>query len=59
MKGDPKQLAIPMFEAMRDVALDSHPEWLHFITVTIYKDELFDIYKEAMRETLGRYCMDT
>ncbi|XP_072045320.1 O-acetyl-ADP-ribose deacetylase-like [Amphiura filiformis] len=57
MKGDPKKLAVPMFEAMRDFALDTHPQWLHFIKVTILKEDLFDTYKEAMQDTLGRYCM--
>ncbi len=57
MKGDPKRLAISMFVAMRDFALDTHPKWLHFIKVTIFKEDLFNIYKEAMQDTLGHYCM--
>ncbi len=57
MGGDAKKLAVPMFEAMRDFALEDRPIVLHTIKLIIYKGELFDIYKEAMQETLDRYCL--
>ena len=56
-KGDPKKLAVPMFEAMRDFAQDIRPNHLHFMNVTIYQTDMFEIYKEAMREVLGTSCM--
>ena len=56
--GDAKKLAIPMFEAMRDFALEDQPIVLRTIKLVIYKAELFDIYKEAMQETLSRYCVE-
>ena len=58
MGGDAKKLAVPMFEAMRDFALEDRPIVLRTIRLVIFKPELFDIYKEAMQETLGRYCLE-
>ncbi|XP_072047250.1 macro domain-containing protein LMOf2365_2748-like [Amphiura filiformis] len=54
---DPKRMAAPMFEAMRDFGLQQGKYGsIDTIKVVIYKETLFQQYKKAMYDTIGEYC---
>ena len=57
MGGAAKTLAKPMFEAMKDFALEEQPIVLRTIKLIVYKENMFDMYKEAMQETLSSYIL--
>lgn len=57
MGGSAKTLAKPMFEAMKEFASEEQPIVLRTIKLIVFKENLFDMYKEAMQETLSSYML--